>query len=305
MTADIQGLTIPDLLPSWKLSLRGRRLSPRTIETYDLAARQLDDWLRRNHGSISVTDITSRHVSAYLAEVVDTRAAATAKQRYASLLQFFEWLLIEEEIAANPMAGKKVRPPQVPPQPVAVIKEEKLSELLDSVHGSGYEDRRDAAILYLLADTGIRLGEIANLKPGDVDSNTGVVIVRGKGDKVRAVPYSRKPAVALDRYLRARMRHKDAALPWLWLGLKGRMSDSGIAQMVRRRGRAVGIEGLHPHIFRHTFAHLWLAAGGQEGDLQRIAGWADRQMLGRYGASAAHERALHAHEQFSPIERLR
>lgn len=304
MTADIQWLTIAELLPSWLVSLRGRRLSPRTIETYDLAARQLEEWLQANEHLTSVGSITHRQISAYLAGVAATRAAATAKQRYASLLQFFEWLLVEEEISANPMAGKKVRPPQVPPQPVDIIEEAKLTELLESVRGSTFEDRRDAAILYLLADTGIRLGELADLKPSDVNRLDGVVVVQGKGSKVRAVPYSRKTAVALDRYLRARTRHKDAALPWLWLGLKGRMSDSGIAQMVRRRGADVGIEGLHPHRFRHTFAHMWLAAGGQEGDLQRIAGWADRQMLGRYGASAAHQRALDAHERFSPIERL-
>lgn len=287
------------------VSLRGRRLSPRTIESYDLAARQLDQWLLTNGHKTNVVGITHRHIAAYLAEMADTRAAATAKQRYASLLQFFEWLLVEEEIPVNPMAGKRVRPPQVPPQPVDIIEEEKLTELLESVHGSGFEDRRDAAILYLLADTGIRLGEITSLRTADVDGVNGVVVVRGKGSKVRSVPYSRKPAVALDRYLRARMRHKDAALPWLWLGLKGRMSDSGIAQMVRRRGADVGIEGLHPHRFRHTFAHMWLAAGGQEGDLQRIAGWADRQMLGRYGASAAHQRALDAHTKFSPVDRLK
>jgi integrase len=74
--------------------------------------------------------------------------------------------------------------------------------------------------------------------------------------------------------------------------------------MVKRRGALVGIEGLHPHRFRHTFAHMWLSAGGQEGDLQRIAGWADRQMLNRYGASSAHQRALDAHGRFSPVERL-
>lgn len=286
------------------ISLQARRISPRTVESYILAAKQITAWLEANGQPTNVRTITHRHVNGYLAEVAANRAPATAKQRYASLLQMFEWLLIEGEIDANPMAGKKVKPPMVPPQPVDVIEEGDLARLLDSVSGSTFEDRRDAAILYLLADTGIRLGELAGLKAPDIDRGNGVAIVRGKGDKLRSVPFSRKTAVALDRYLRARSRHKDAALPWLWLGLKGRVSPSGIAQLVRRRGAAVGIEGLHPHRFRHTFAHMWLAAGGQEGDLQRIAGWADRQMLGRYGASAAHQRAMDAHEKFSPVERL-
>jgi integrase len=60
---------------------------------------------------------------------------------------------------------------------------------------------------------------------------------------------------------------------------------------VRRGGEQAGLPGLHPHQLRHTFAHAWLAQGGGETDLMRLAGWKSRQMLGRYGASAADARA--------------
>jgi hypothetical protein len=75
------------------------------------------------------------------------------------------------------------------------------------------------------------------------------------------------------------------------------MTDNGIGQMVRKRGREAGIDDLHPHVLRHTFAHHWLAEGGNEGDLTRLAGWKSRQMLGRYGVSAADQRARQAHRQ--------
>jgi integrase len=74
--------------------------------------------------------------------------------------------------------------------------------------------------------------------------------------------------------------------------------------MIGRRAEEAGLVGIHPHVFRHAFAHAWLAAGNSESALMRVAGWKSRSMLQRYGASLADERAREEHRGFSPTDLL-
>jgi site-specific recombinase XerD len=163
----------------------------------------------------------------------------------------------------------RMKPPIIPAQPVPVVPEDGLRRLLAVCAGKDFEARRDTAIITLLLDTGARSGELAGLTLSDVDFDLHVLLVLGKGRRERALPFGRTAALPLDGYLRARARHPQAHLDWLWLGKKGGLTASGLAQMLERRGHQAGLPNLHPHRLRHTFAHQWLAEGGGETDLMR------------------------------------
>ena len=93
-----------DLLPSWRRALRAANRSERTIDSYMLAADQLTEYLESHGLSLAASDIEPDHLRGFLAHVLDTRASATARQRYASLKQLFKWLEEEGEIPLDPMA---------------------------------------------------------------------------------------------------------------------------------------------------------------------------------------------------------
>ncbi len=207
-----------DLIPSFERSLRARNRSPRTIRSYVESARLLVGFLAEQGMPTTVDGVRREHVEAFIEDQLARWTPSTAASRYRYVQQFFRWLEEEGEIASSPMA--RMKPPAVSEEPVAVLSDDEIRRLLTACDGRGYEERRDAAIVRLFLDTGVRLAELTGLRTDDVDFATGVVLVVGKGRRPRACPFGPKTAQALDRYLRVRAGHPLHDQRWLWLGAR-------------------------------------------------------------------------------------
>ena len=301
------------LAQAFRHSLEARLLSPRTITAYMSAVNILGAFLATGDRlPQDPAKIRREHIEALLihlqARGTNLQAKGnkpnTVSDRYRGLQPFFDWAVEEGYITANPMA--KMKPPLVPEEEVDIPTDEEIKRLLSTCEGKEkrtFLDRRDAAIIRLFLDTGMRRSEMAGLKLADLDRDHHEVTVFGKFRKHRTLNLSPKTVQALDRYQLVRKKHHDHLLGALWLGYggsghKSAMTHDGIAQVVVRRAREVGLD-MNAHQLRHKFADTWLRNGGSESDLMKIMGWTDPSMLRRYASALAAARAREAHQRLA------
>lgn len=305
---------ISDLAASFRRSLRAAGKADRTQVLYSMSIRMFCEWLTAQQRPTTLDQLNRHAIAAWLADLIDRgNEPSTVATRLRGMRRFCRWLVVEGELDRAPTEG--VEMPAATDKPVRVLTDEELARVLKACavpRGKAgawdrriFEGRRDETMVRLLADCGLRVSELVGLAVTDVDLDHEVAYVVGKGNRPRAVPFGARTAQCIDRYQRIRSAHPyGSRTDRLLLGQRGPMSADGVRWRLEVLGREAGVEGLHPHALRHTFAHRWLANGGQERDLMHLAGWRSDSMLQVYARTTAVERAHDAHRRMGLGDKL-
>ena len=217
-------------------------------------------------------------IVAYEADLTERGYAVTSIDRHISVLKGFHRFCVREGYAKdNPAAS--VRLPAPPEKLPDVLTIEQVNRLLDQVTGDKPAQLRDRAILEVLYGCGLRVSECAGLDVGDCVFSEGFLRVVGKGDKERIAPISGYALSAISQYLEhGREFLVKAGKPTSAVFLNargGRLSRQSIHAIVAKAGVGIGVENLHPHTLRHSFATHMLAGGADLRVIQEILGHSD------------------------------
>jgi len=259
----------------------GRR--PATIRFYETQLGSLIAFLEKQ-GAGDVSSLTRSSLRVFFAhlqarvERSEIRSGTVAAYDRA-IRAFTRFCVAERWLDVDPMAGRpRIKPDRQLPETWSL---DEVQALLDTCNDSPV-GLRDRAIMMLLLDTGLRAGELVRLEPGDVHlgEDRGLVVVRAAGSKShadRTVPFWTETANVLSAWLEVRPEAADT----VFVAVGGRatltcrgLTPNGLNQLLRRRAALAGV-ACKPrmcHIWRHTFARLYVSKGGDLQTLRLILG---------------------------------
>lgn len=288
----------------WVRELQAGHKTKHTIRGYLQQFWRFLNWLspdgKAAHCTTTVADVDRVMITTYFGWLYEHYSESTILHAYNALKLFFDLVIDYRDLEEGQNPLRFVDRPKPTIQPPEVLTEDHMKKLAATCErAKDYKGMRDYALIRVLASSGVRANELLEMEMDDVYLDEGIIVVRhAKGGRIRKVAIGVKTVRALGRYLHARAKHNHADLPCLWLSQRGKLAYNTLWGVINSRAKEAHLEGVHPHAFRHLFAHGYLAAGGQESALLQLAGWRDSKMLReRYGASLANERALAEHKK--------
>ncbi len=306
-----------ELIEYYEVCNRAEGKSPKTISWYSANLKSFRNYLKSRHLPDSLDNIDIKLLREYVLYLMkrtrfenhpytpaqpELLSTATIHGHVRTLRAFFNWLL-REGLAENNVA-KDLKPPKVTRKVVSTLSDEEIRAILNTF-GTSPSDARNQTLFMLLIDTGLRIGELVNLKMADVHMDEGYLKVMGKGKKERIVPIGNNAQKALQRYLfRFRPEPVNPVINSVFLSASSKaLTENSMKLMFARLAKRSGVYRLHAHLCRHTFATRFLINGGDVFSLQQILGHSTLEMVRHYVNLASSHIAIQ-HQKYSPLDRL-
>ena len=213
-----------------------------------------------------IRKITTEEIRHYLVKYqqVNNCSKVTVDNVRRNISSFFSWLEEEDYLLKSPM--RRIHKIKTKQQVKETISDEAIELLRDNCNCL-----RDLAIIDLLYSTGIRVGELVNLNISDIDFDARECVVFGKGDKERKVYFDAKAKIHLQDYLSNRRDNNQALFVTLDAPFD-RLKISGVEIRMRRLGRTLNMDKIHPHKFRRTMATRAIDKGMPIEQVQKLLG---------------------------------
>lgn len=257
-----------------------RQYSSATIKAYttDLRdCRQVLDQAGSNH---QWAELDADDVSTYLMNLRQRHLKqSTILRKLSSLRSFYQFLEQNHLATTNPweLVPMKRQPAELP----RYLYPPEIKDLLKTARGQGKElDLRNFAIVEMLLETGMRVGELVGLKEGDIDTSLDVILVNGKGGKQRYLPLGASVKKALSDYEQScrqpLMQHYKENHHFVFINQYGApITSAGITYILNELIKKSSLTGhIHPHMLRHTFATTMLNNGADIRSVQELLGHA-------------------------------
>lgn len=257
-----------------------RGLAPNTVAAYRRDLAVYGEYLAEV-GIADVVEVETADLEAFVGWL-RRRVAATGRPYSASSVArmvvavrgFHRFLAVEGTTTGD--AAAALGTPRVRRALPKALSVEDVGRLLDAPVGDGVLVRRDRAMLELLYGAGIRISELTGLDVDDLDPVERLVLVRGKGDRERLVPYGEVAAVELASWTVQARPSLAPRSPALFVNARGgRLTRQGVWKLLRAHAERVGLGArVSPHTLRHSFATHLLDGGADVRAVQELLGHA-------------------------------
>ena len=250
-----------ELLETFLSAKKIEGCSDKTIHYYQSSIVKLLKGLSK-----CIKEICTNDIRRYLADIQEKNdlSKVTIDNLRRIFSSFFSWLEDEDYIAKSPVRRiHKVRTDTLVKE---VLSDENIETLRDSCN-----EPRDLAMIDLLLSTGVRVGELVKMNRDDIDFQERQCKVFGKGNKEREVYFNARTKIHLQRYLESRTDDN----PALFVSLAKphtRLTISGVEVRLRKMGKVVHIDKVHPHKFRRTLATMAIDRGMPIEQIKKLLG---------------------------------